>query len=1123
MKNFTKCLKFCLLFLSMIFWTNVHSQSSILESFDSGTPSGWTDTYANTTSQVCAGNSERDNIFTSTGGSMTTVNQVGISNGTDITFSIDYKVVDWSAATVPTSPGWGSADLQYSTDDGATWITVGTIDDSNNHGTNVCATYGVTIAGADVPVGSDLKFKIDNTYGAGDYYFYIDNFVATQVSANPPNCDAALASDLTDFPIDGTLTWSGASGIPTGYKISVGSSSGGTDIANNVDVMAATSYALMGLMNSTTYYVTIVPYNDNGDAMGCTEQTFETIAPPPANDECMNALPLTESANDGSCANTVSGTTNVASQSPESSLCTTFSNDDDVWYTLTAAETQVYNFELTNTTSNTYVHVYSGDCAGGLTSVGSCFSSNDNSASLTAGTTYYVQVHTSSSSITSDFDLCAYPIPDPNQTFTVDCAASGTNTTHCYAANDLATFTYTAGDGSSGLEITFNAGTMESCCDDIMIYDGMDATGALLYSGNNGGDLTGLVVAGGTSVHIVIDSDGSVQCDGSSTYTPWDWDVACVACVSPTASGSDVTSCPSTDVAIDVVIADLGSASSLIISNSLNATTVPATAVGTLSVPGFMIGDGTVTITVTDASDPTCFSTFDVNITETCPPACGGKFYDTGGPFGDYDSGENESWTICPDNAGEFVTVTFNMFETEGRGVNNCWDALRIYDGNSASAPEIGPGPGYCYESATDGTNYPGIVLGTPITSTDASGCLHFVFTSDGSGERDGWDADVTCGPASSSCGDDAVILAGAAQTDLTPQCMEGGWLYYGDGSNTYFAIEPFPAGGNTDAFTANVDIFLGAAQLNNAAVCNGAPIDAYFEMGRAWNVDVLTGAIGGTVNCRFYYDAAELTALTTAVSTFESANSACTYSSGAEVWFKNTGVPYVHYSYDGTQATLATTPGTNGMGVDYREFPVTGFSGGSVGITSLPLTVLPVELASFTGKTMAKTNMLEWVTASEENTEWHVIERSKDGRSDWSEVGRTEAKGFSSQLISYELEDEKPMAKSYYRLRSIDFDGHVDISDVIYLERQVEQFDIVNVYPVPTSKLLNIDFETIEDQQIDITLTDMLGKVISTRPVNSVAGMNTATLEMGNLVNGIYFVTINNGQNKITKRVVKN
>ncbi len=186
-------------------------------------------------------------------------------------------------------------------------------------------------------------------------------------------------------------------------------------------------------------------------------------------------------------------------------------------------------------------------------------------------------------------------------------------------------------------------------------------------------------------------------------------------------------------------------------------------------------------------------------------------------------------------------------------------------------------------------------------------------------------------------------------------------------------------------------------------------------------------------------------------------------------------------------------------------------------------LAPLPVELAYFTGKTMASSNMLEWSTASEENTEWHVIERSNDGRSRWEEVGRSEAKGFSTELVSYELEDTKPLAKSYYRLRSIDFDGHEDISDIVYLERKIDRFDIVKVYPVPTSKVLNIDFETVQDQEVEIRLTDMLGKIITVRPVGAIAGVNTATFDMSTLANGVYFVTINNGQDKISKRVIKN
>ncbi|WP_040254855.1 fibronectin type III domain-containing protein, partial [Psychroserpens mesophilus] len=75
--------------------------------------------------------------------------------------------------------------------------------------------------------------------------------------------------------------------------------------------------------------------------------------------------------------------------------------------------------------------------------------------------------------------------------FLIDCTQAPTNITYCYGNNDTTNWTFTSSDGSP-IRITFNAGGIESCCDDILIYDGVDATGTLIYQGNNGGNLAGL-------------------------------------------------------------------------------------------------------------------------------------------------------------------------------------------------------------------------------------------------------------------------------------------------------------------------------------------------------------------------------------------------------------------------------------------------------------------------------------------------------------------------------------------------------------------------------------------------------------------------------------------------------
>lgn len=110
------------------------------------------------------------------------------------------------------------------------------------------------------------------------------------------------------------------------------------------------------------------------------------------------------------------------------------------------------------------------------------------------------------------------------------------------------------------------------------------------------------------------------------------------------------------------------------------------------------------------------------------PLTCGQMFYDPGGPSGNYANNTNSTVTICPTTPGDMVSLVFSAFNTE-----NNWDYLRIYDGTSAAAPLL--------------ATLTGTALPPTVTASNASGCLTTVFTSDGSGVRAGWAAQVVCGP----------------------------------------------------------------------------------------------------------------------------------------------------------------------------------------------------------------------------------------------------------------------------------------------------------------------------------------------------------------------------------------
>lgn len=100
---------------------------------------------------------------------------------------------------------------------------------------------------------------------------------ATFVPLTPPSC-VAVSSPLNGAinVSSSVVSWPAAAGGATGYRLSVGSSSGATDVLNNFDVGNVLSYSLTGLVGGSTYYVTVFPYNVNGAATGCVESNFTT-------------------------------------------------------------------------------------------------------------------------------------------------------------------------------------------------------------------------------------------------------------------------------------------------------------------------------------------------------------------------------------------------------------------------------------------------------------------------------------------------------------------------------------------------------------------------------------------------------------------------------------------------------------------------------------------------------------------------------------------------------------------------------------------------------------------------------------------------------------------------------
>ncbi|MBK1895725.1 T9SS type A sorting domain-containing protein [Chryseobacterium paridis] len=88
---------------------------------------------------------------------------------------------------------------------------------------------------------------------------------------------SAPTAGATGQSLTPTITWASVA-TATGYKLSVGTTAGGTDILNNQDLGNVTTYTFATpLTTSTTYYYTVNSYNANSASASCTERTFSTI------------------------------------------------------------------------------------------------------------------------------------------------------------------------------------------------------------------------------------------------------------------------------------------------------------------------------------------------------------------------------------------------------------------------------------------------------------------------------------------------------------------------------------------------------------------------------------------------------------------------------------------------------------------------------------------------------------------------------------------------------------------------------------------------------------------------------------------------------------------------------
>ncbi len=222
--------------------------------------------------------------------------------------------------------------------------------------------------------------------------------------------------------------------------------------------------------------------------------------------------------------------------------------------------------------------------------------------------------------------------------------------------------------------------------------------------------------------------------------------------------------------------------------------------------------------------------------------------------------------------------------------------------------------------------------------------------------------------------------------------------------------------------------------------------------------------------------------------------------------------------------ATAAAEPGSGGNGKHFaisRTFVTTVTDGvlnlqfdkgagignpkiNAIQVKPVPAAVFPVAwLGELEAKAEAGSVLLSWATASEQNSDRFVVERSREGTG-FEEIGAVAAAGTSNEPRQYQLRDNDPgQGWLRYRVRQVDLDGAAEYSNTVEVVNRSQSF---NLYPNPANEAVWIELPQAFRTGSLLRILDLWGQEVLSFVVNQ---QSMVELPLGNLATGTYVVEL--------------
>jgi hypothetical protein len=200
----------------------------------------------------------------------------------------------------------------------------------------------------------------------------------------------------------------------------------------------------------------------------------------------------------------------------------------------------------------------------------------------------------------------------------------------------------------------------------------------------------------------------------------------------------------------------------------------------------------------------------------------------------------------------------------------------------------------------------------------------------------------------------------------------------------------------------------------------------------------------------------------------------------------------------------------TSGLGA-INSFPINGPA-------SITNGVLPIELVSFTVEETSGGILVKWESAMERDVSHYVVERSADGIS-FEELHVLSVAGNSMTSKSYTFMDTEPfLGRAYYRLRSVDLDGSIEIFNVVSAMAMHAKFR-VTMYPNPVAgSILRIAPNAAFKDGDHFVILSSHGKSLLKGTITGFLN----ELDLAGLESGVYYIELRTHLGNFTERLIK-